>query len=129
MTPLHPKLRRALLQDPLHRDRGLTPKKLIEYEGLLTQLYYLVYYSRGFETTDKDLLVRQIFAFRDSKSPTSFMPNYDRIYRAWIDGQKKALTRHYHGPSFNGVWELIQNWIAKVFRTLLRKDRKDAKLR
>ncbi len=117
------------MRDPLHRDRGLTPKKLIEYEALLTQLYYLVYYSRGFETTDKDMLVRQILSFRDPKSPTSFMPNYDKIYRSWIEGQKKALTRHYHGPSLKGVWEFIQNWISKVFRMVLRRDQKNAKPR
>ncbi len=44
MTPFHPKLRKALLEDPEHRRRGLTPALLIRYEGLLNQAFYDRYY-------------------------------------------------------------------------------------
>jgi len=44
MTPLHPKLRSALLNEKAHIKRGLTSDNLKEYEGLLTQLHYLRHY-------------------------------------------------------------------------------------
>ncbi len=45
MTPLHPKLRTTLLKDPAHIKEGLTSSLLIEYEGLVAQLYYIRTYS------------------------------------------------------------------------------------
>lgn len=44
MTPFHPKLRRALLSDEEHRARGLTSRKLKEYEEIAKQLDYDEYY-------------------------------------------------------------------------------------
>lgn len=44
MNPFHPKLRKALLADPEHRRRGLTPALLIQYEGLLNQAFHDRYY-------------------------------------------------------------------------------------
>lgn len=46
MTPTHPKLRDALLRDPAHRKRGLTPARFRDYESLLGQLFYVVNYPR-----------------------------------------------------------------------------------
>lgn len=49
MTPTHPKLRDALLLDPTHRKRGLTPALFRDYETLLGQLFYVVNYPQDQE--------------------------------------------------------------------------------
>ncbi len=59
MNPFHPKLRKALLADPLHQERGLTANRLLEYEGLLVELFDASYYPprvRLFEAYHKTIL-------------------------------------------------------------------------
>ncbi|RMH87436.1 MAG: hypothetical protein D6681_15110 [Calditrichaeota bacterium] len=44
MSPFHPKLREALIRHPEHQQRGLTGSLLLEFEKLVTQLFFVIHY-------------------------------------------------------------------------------------
>ena len=126
MSPMHPKLRKALLQDPVHRERGLTARRLSDYEGLLSRLFYLVYYGAegkeqpqgegaGERKTPEDL-IREIKTFQDQ-----FMPNYEAIHRQWARNQKRAVTRRWMDihPRPGQVTEWFRLYFAWLRKRLL----------
>ena len=97
MTPFHPRLRKALL---LYPKTNLTSEKLIEYEGLVTQLYYLENYwdkiNPNKTPSEKETILKslrnQIVEFRKN-----YMPFFDDVHDTWAENQKKSLKKH----SFN----------------------------
>jgi len=83
MTPFHPKFRRALLADPLHREKGLTSRRLKEYEALNKHLEYEVYYppviieQYGITTENLDAIAAAIA--KRMKTPDSYETRLARI--------------------------------------------------
>lgn len=111
MTPFHPKLRRALLRDKEHRARGLTNERLLAYEGLITQLFYLQYYHDPYTPPNIQQLVKDIEDFR-----RNFLPNFDQIKRQWLAGQKKAAQNRYLNLNPGGIagksFALLWTWFS-----------------
>ncbi|RMD91922.1 MAG: hypothetical protein D6814_17640 [Calditrichaeota bacterium] len=129
MSPFHPKLRRALLRDPLHRKNGLNAQLLLEYEKLETQLYYLVHYPaqgnppKGPGGPDQgppnpvtpESLLEEIKSFR-----ARYMPNFESIHKNWLEGQKRALLRHEFdfaptGKNLKQLFSYLGRWLIVVF--------------
>ena len=117
MSPFHPRLRKALLHDPVHRQAGLTADLLLEYEKLVTQLYYLVHYPAK-DPPGKlkpEDLIAQIKEFRQQ-----YMQNYDSVYEKWLAGQRKALRRNEFdllakGKAITDSFALLFRWLIAIF--------------
>lgn len=119
MSPMHPRLRRALLEEPLHRSKGLTSVRLQEYEGLLARLFYLVHYPGDEKPqqqkgdTPEDLL-RRIREFQER-----FMPNYRQIHERWAAAQQRRVLSNLTDihPGFAN----LRRWIALYLGWALSK--------
>ena len=112
MEPFHPRLRAALLREPEHRKRKLTPALLKSYEAMVTKLFDLVHYppstvglkadsgspnqngSPRTKVVDPAQLRTDIKKFQDE-----YMPNFKAVHSEWARNQKRALTgKHYSIP-------------------------------
>lgn len=103
MNPFHPKLRKALLDDPLHRSRGLTPALLIQYEGLLNQAFYDQYYPEPEHEDCYKITVETIWKIAAAK------PQMPDIIISKLQGKT--------GERFHG-----KNAFLKMLKPLLGKD-------
>jgi len=75
-----------------HVDRtGLTSERLLEYEGHVAQLHYLLKYRDPHKPFMITNLLRSVRTF-----PGTFMPNFDIIREQWVKNQENAIKRKYH---------------------------------
>ncbi|MDQ7051361.1 MAG: hypothetical protein Q9P14_00080 [candidate division KSB1 bacterium] len=126
MSPMHPKLRQALLRDPEHRRRGLTAQKLLEYERLLTQLFFATHYApqKGQQPArpgPPDDLLEEIRKFRQD-----WLPNFDAIHARWVQGQKRALEFRAlafrpSGQALKSIFGLLSLWLKSHFKRQARE--------
>lgn len=112
MTPFHPLLRQALLTDKKHK--RLTRALLDQYEALVAQLYDLESQEAGRVAQDRGTLRKKIKRFRDV-----FMPNFDKIRRAWAENQDRNIKGRYGPPKIKDLLiippAIIILWIAGIY--------------
>ncbi|MBN1996345.1 hypothetical protein JW935_02250 [candidate division KSB1 bacterium] len=109
MTLLHPKLRQALLADPVHKTNGLNAEKLIEYDQLVAKLYYLRQSSANTEE-----LEAEIEEFREY-----YMPHFSPIHKRWVESQRQGIKNLYWGTRFS-LFDRV-----KKLLSLFKKEKKD----
>ncbi len=122
MTPIHPRLKQALLLDADHRQRGLTQRKFRQYEILLAQLFYASQYGDGGK--DRDRLLEEIRRFRQQ-----FMPNFDRLHESWVQRQERALSAsllNWRSPeiaaALKALWRLLRHPVWLKSRTAVNEN-------
>lgn len=92
MTPFHPKLRRALLEDKKNKAAGLTPESLDAYEAMLVQYFYAANYSPTKYRSECDELYNSIVKFQ-----ADHLPNLAAISAKWLRNQKKIVLSNFGG--------------------------------
>ncbi|MDZ7319568.1 MAG: hypothetical protein ONB11_10460 [candidate division KSB1 bacterium] len=119
MTPFHPKLRRALLEDKTHVEQGLTPELLDSYEALLVQYFYAANYSTKKHRSELDTLLKSIADFQ-----RRYLPNLAAIQTKWVKQQKRIVLSNLGGLELHRqivkrlwfVGHFIMAFIAGLFR-------------
>lgn len=127
MTPLHPKLRRALLQDSEHKKNGLTPAMLERYEAMLAQYFYSANYPESEKSTQRKDLYDSIVQFQ-----TSYLPNWPATRATWLQDRKKNVRSNFGGIELHhkiiGKLWFVGRHIPRLGIGWLRKDKQPEKV-
>ncbi len=101
MSPMHPKLRIALLREKPKTENGttykLTSTLLLYFEGLITKRFYLEKYQRpeSSPNSPNQISSRQLSTLDQEISTfqNRYMPNYKWIQQKWVKNQKLQLKK------------------------------------
>jgi hypothetical protein len=127
MTPLHPKLRRSLLEDSEHKKTGLTPEMLDSYEAMLAQYFYSANYPDNKKNAQRENLYNRIVQFQ-----ASYLPNWTVTQAAWLRERKKIVRSNFGGIELQRrivgkLWRVGRN-IQRLGTGWLRKEKQPEKV-
>lgn len=127
MTPLHPKLRRALLKDSEHKKNGLTPEMLDSYEAMLAQYFYSANYPENKKSKQRENLYNSIVQFQ-----ATYLPNWSTTQAAWLRDRKKIVRSNFGGIELHhkivGKLWFVGPSIQRLGIGWLRKDKQREKI-